>query len=82
MHMLCLAVLHPVLLLNILLCEYITYHCLLIDMWVISSLVLLQGVPLQAYVFMSSMHTLHISVAHIPRDATAGLQGSHLFNFS
>lgn len=82
MHMLCLAVLHPVLLCNILLCEYITYHCLLIDMWVISSLVLLQGVPLQAYVFMSSMHTLHISVALIPRDVTAGLQGSHLFNFS
>ena len=65
MHMLCLAVLHPVLLLNILLCEYITYHCLLIDMWVISSLVLLQGVPLQAYVFMSSMHTLYTFLLRI-----------------
>lgn len=57
MFLLCLAVIHPLLLRNILLCEYITYHCLLIDMWVVSSLVLLQSVPLQAYLFVSSVHT-------------------------
>lgn len=78
MFLLCLAVIHPILLRNILLCEYITHHCLLIDMWVVSSLVLLHKVP-SKHTCSCFQHTWHISIAHIPEGVTAGYREVYLF---